>query len=347
MPWARFCGALAIGAVVATSAQADTVVAIAKARINLRSAPDLQASILEVLPRGTRVQILERHGEFARVKRLPDEKTGYLAHRYLLIPEGATPEATVVPTSAPEQSVDDAAGPEVTSEAFELVAVEALQTEPEGGAMDASQELASAEAPSPAEKGTSALDSAPAWSGLSVVLGAGIASSDISAVELSRQLAPHASDVNVRKLDESAASWTVRVGYALTPTWSIEASFVDLGEYNSAVETRNADADAIEAVLAAEHPVGGSGLGLQATGHLRRGPWDFSASAGLLKALDADIELSIDGQKLTVEGESLSPYMGLSADFRLAQHWSLGLNASYLELNQRLLQAQLQLGFEF
>ncbi len=368
-----------IGLATLASVELHAEEAAARVQVKVRAEADLSARIVAVLDKGAKVEILEDLGDFVRIRRLGDGAEGFLPAQMLELAAGRSargqnqtqyrtrsvagveivPLAPVVlwfvdedtHATLADEGVAQGLADETTTPGVETLAqagVEARQPEPV-----VSEAVEDQVAVAPSVSVSSRTDQPArffpvAISGrLSLSLGVGLAQGDVSASDLTRALDPHASFVAVRDLDDSGASWEARIGYALSPRWSIAASFLDLGEYNSAVDIRNADLDAVQRVLADKHPVSGTGFGLRGVGSLQRGPWDLSSSVGFFHALESDIKVLVDGQPVTVSGNDFSPMLGLAASYRWTRRWALGVTASYMKLNQQILQSQMQLQYFF
>jgi hypothetical protein len=180
-----------------------------------------------------------------------------------------------------------------------------------------------------------------------VQAGAQYVTSDVTAAKLAAALEGSASFIQVRKLDESSAGWSLNLGYRFKPGLAIELGVMDLGQYESVVDVRNADEAAVRRIIASRHPVSGAGVRLAGVGRFTRGPLMFSATLGGFQSMDADIRVLIDGTPVTVQGERFSVLLDAAVGYQLPGQWSVELATSYLDLNQTVLASGLRLTLGF
>lgn len=320
--------------------------------LNFRVGPSRRAPVLDVLPRGTRLLMRGLHGDYAEVERIPQGTTGYVAARYLLpaaddgsvaalepvttILEQRTPVAADLPDSR-----ENHAGPQPSAE---VVQGDKDQQVLFGGL--AVTESAPATGPKASHDAavTMANPGAGPWY---LAADVGYAQGNVTADDLRRSLQEASSSVNIRHLDESSVSWLLALGYRWTRNWAFELGLMDLGAYDSVIEIRNAEEAAVRTILARHHPVGGTGIRLAAVGQLQIRGISLSAAAGIFLSSDTTVEVILDSEKVTVDGEDISTLLEVGAGYGLKPNWEAQLFVSHLDLNQQVLNSGLRLRYAF
>lgn len=327
-------------------------IGIANRDVSIRVGPDPASRNIAVLQKDSEVRILSRQGASVRVMRLSDGLIGYLHPRALDYRAGDVPvpapelPVSVVHISAIEtdstadkdQSRQSQKSEKASVASAQFVDLESIQTdEVEVSLHQGEDERRFADDDNQVSK----MD---AWY---ITADAGYARGDMTANKLDSSLRGSSTFVEVTQLDESSASWSLNLGYRLNPRWAVEVGLLDLGEYSSRVEVRNANESEVRRIIAGKHPVGGAGVRGVAVAQIRQGAWTASANAGLFQSFDTDISILLDGQPVTVKGEDFSVVFGAAAGYRVSQHWSVELLGSYLELNQAVVNSGLRLHYTF
>jgi hypothetical protein len=88
----------------------------------------------------------------------------------------------------------------------------------------------------------------------------GIAQGETGSGEINHQLSESGLDAHASSSDDHRTAWQIRLGYAFTPNWGLELSYVDLGDVETTFSGSAADIDSFLSASSDIHPNTADGL---------------------------------------------------------------------------------------
>lgn len=301
-------------------AEAATVVVSAQRAtsllyINLRQSPDLRSPIVAQLRKGDAVEVIAESGEFVQVRTAAGTR-GFVKRKYLVLADVAAGPATApAPVPAADSGADAANNPAPP-------AIASVDTSPVAPAYSAPAVTADTE-PGPGSRWY--LRGALGWH-----------APHTSNRDLGGRLRSEGFPVFVDGLKDEAVQLGLNLGYRVLPHLSLEAGVLHLDDLDFTLTIDDPDHPRIpdlQARLDDIVPFSGTGLTAAVVAHAEFARWQFSARAGYFAALDSDIDITVDGQRLTLDArDDAAPLFGAGIEYAVTRRWHLGFDYQFLPL---------------
>jgi hypothetical protein len=157
--------------------------------------------------------------------------------------------------------------------------------------------------------------------------GLGQSKADVSSTQLAAQLPTGVLTAR----DDSDRSFSLNLGYQLHPRVALEVGYLDLGEGSASINSESLTPAQYHALVKAVSPVLVDGITATLRVQLWQDEqWQLEIPLGVLR-WDSSIESQMGSSVLKTDLDGTDWHYGLQLNYRIAEHWQLGL--SYQQFN--------------
>ncbi len=321
--------------------------------LNVRSGRGAEHALVGRLRPGSRVEVLERSGNYASIH-FRERVEGFvglkrlqpLAEAMIALPGEVMTTRERAALVAGNDHTDEFPPEEplpVTGDAPETSPPAPQIAEAPPAAVDAAVR---ADAPPAVEPRRGAAFLSP---GTRLVVGAsiGASSSTQKREDLQRDITKASPSALVTQFDGDDTAYEVFARFEFTPHWGMQVAYLNLGESGARIVASPSDAAAIASVAGDRYPVAGDGFTVDLRGKMSFGRASVSAAIGAFVAMDRDIDVQVDTQTVTATGPGAGLLLGVGYGYELAADWMLGVDARFIQLNDWTVVPSASLGYRF
>ena len=151
--------------------------------------------------------------------------------------------------------------------------------------------------------------------------------------------------------DKSDFSWSLGVGYLITPKWQLSARYIDMGQSSAQIQATTTLPTELQQEVKYNTPVLAKGAGVDIAYTFWQGErFSGSVSLGAIywqQELTSEI-LDNPSSKISSDSEQLDAYFGLHIKYQLSANWHTGIKATRYDLEANSVDnLYLMLGYRF